>query len=975
MRRFFTLSIITLFAITPSLAQTNFYAVNSGSWNNPLTWADTPTGTPGSGGTGMEVPGSGDVVYTNGNQVSVGSVLVAETVTCSVLFVSNSTNNSITSNSLLGTSELIIENVLVGWNDNLGEVDEPTTTVIQNTPLLEITLTGSGVPALQGWSVDAPIYNLNLDPGASNTMTFFSPIAIGGGTMELISGTFTSNFAIQDASSPGTSVIQINSGTVMNANAPITGDGTTSSKFNAIDISGTVNANTYINLDEFNLNASGQLNVGFNGVNQERGWWFTNSGSAIDAAPTNINIDLASTVNFNASANQNIPAISYGNLILNANSAASKTVNGSGAFIVNGDFTVNSSNVTFNSTAANTTNLDFKGDIINFGDWGTFVNENIRLNGTTAQDISGGDPINIQNINLLIANPAGVTVSNNLDLDQDLIINSGSLTLDANLNIAGDFTNNGGFNQNTGIVTFDGSTLQTLSGSATTSFGNVTINNSLDNDGTVNISGILTLGTNTVFDADGGNNQGNLTLLSTATGTARVATLPAGALIGGDVTVQRYLAVETAGIPIFRYISSPVDGARVNNWSDDNSLANTDTYIYDETVAGESFLGWTSVAPGSSLTPGQGFASLADASVPITLDLTGELTQGTVVVDLDYTDSGSDEDVGWNLVGNPYASAIDWDLITKTASVDPGVAVSDNGATGSVEYHFWDGSVGTLTNGRIASGQSFWVLANAAGQSITIEESSKITTNTVFYRKTDVVPDVLSITLVDDKGIDDATFIRLRENATAEFDQAIDIPKRVNGIFNIASYSDDGSILAINAYDQLPNGKTITLDLFNINPGDYTLTIDNTFEPSTVFILVDNFLGEEIEINVKEDELFTYQFEVTGDSESYGDKRFEIRVGRSVITDIPEDVFAGIRLFPNPIGENDRLTIDLSAYSKSSKKFEVKLIDRKGALLTQQGINANERIIQIDMSPFTSGVYILQLIDERQTHHFKVIKN
>ena len=973
MRKFFTFFIPSILFTTCIMAQSNFFAITSGPWSSASTWSNTRGGSAGS-----TVPGSGDFVFTEGFQITVGDFFsTGETVTCANLAISFNTANSILSGSIFGSSEVVIENVLVAYDHTQPSPvpTVPNTAVIQNSPTLEITLTGTSFQAIQFWSVDAPFYNLNLNPGAG-IMTFGSPIAIGGGTLNLLSGTFVSNFGIQDASLVPTSVLNVSSGAIMTVNSPITGDGSTSSKFNQITVDGTVNANTYINFDNFSLNASGQLNVGFSGVNQERGWWFTNSGSAVDAAPTTINIDLASTVNFNASANQNIPAISYGNLILNANSAASKTVNGSGAFIVNGDFTVNSSNVTFNSTAANTTNLDFKGDIINFGDWGTFVNENIRLNGTTAQDISGGDPINIQNINLLIANPAGVTVSNNLDLDQNLTINSGTLTLDANLNVAGDFTNNGGFLQNTGTVTFDGSTLQTLSGTATTNFGNVTINNSLDNDGTVNISGIMTLGANVILDANGGNNQGSLTLLSTASGTARVAALPTGAFIGGDVTVQRYLEVENAGVPIFRYISSPVEGARVNNWSDDNSLANTDTYFYDETVAGESFQGWTSVNPGTALTPGQGFASLADASIPITLDLTGELTQGTVVVDLDYTDGVNDEDVGWNLVGNPYASAIDWDLITRTASVDPGVAVSDNGATGGIQYHFWDGSVGTLTNGRIASGQSFWVLANAAGQSITINESSKTTTSTVFYRESDVVPDVLSITLTDELGVNDATFIRLRQEATADFDQSIDIAKRINGIFNLASYSDDGSLLAINAYDQLPNGKAINLDLFNINPGNYTFAIDNSFEESTVFTLLDNYLGEQAEITLSDGEAFEYTFDVNDDSKSYGAERFEILVGRRVITDLPNDLFEGIKLFPNPIGDDDFLNVDISGYSKSSiKELELQLIDRKGAILSQQYIPAGERIVQLNMSQFTPGVYILQLIDERQTHHFKVIKN
>ncbi len=964
--------ICSLVAVGQTFGQNLFYAAANGPWTNPLTWANAPVisgGVPGTGGdaSGTDIPGTGDFVFTEGFIISVGNLAFPAAETCSGLFVAFNTANSINSASFTGASSINVETVMVGYDPATQLPAAPTASVLQQNPNLQITLSGTGI-VLNSWSTAAPFYSLTVNPGAGQTAQFFSNMAMGGGTFNIQSGTFNSNFQIHDLSPSSTSEFDVSTGATLNVNSPITGDGTTTSTFKEMTIDGTVNlsAANYINTEIFNVGSSGVLNVVFNGANQTEGWWHTTT------APTTVSLNATSTVNFSANANQALPAITYGNLTLSATGGThNRTVEGTGNFIVNGLFTVSSSSVVFNSNAGASSNLDFRGDIDNFGGWGTFVNDNLRLNGTSLQTISGGDPINIQNLDVIVNNAAGVTVTNNLDLDQDLTITNGTLTIDgAELSIAGSFTNNGGFSQTSGGTTFDGSGLQEVMGSATTNFLDVTaLNSDLEFESAVTIAGILTLGANVSIDADGSDGFGGLTLLSTASNTARVATLPATSSIGGDVTVQRFLT--SAPGTIFRYVSSAVSNGTASSWTATTGV-NGNPWLYDETVAGASYLGWGQT--GGSLSVGRGYA--VEATGGITLSQTGPLNQGAVSQSLTYTNGGGDDDVGWNLVGNPYASTIDLDNVSMGG--DPNAVLSDN-TSGSIQYHYYNTSTGMgtgpISGGLIASGQSFWALATAGGQSVGFNEGSKTINNGTFRRESENTQDVLTISL-NQGDVTDVALIGVREGASSEFDESFDTYKRNNAIFNVASFTDDEVRTAINVFNQLENGRVIKLDLYNIDPGAYSFTIDQTFDESLQFVLVDNFLEEEIPIEPSESGMFTYNFEVTSDQLTFGAGRFSIQVGESVITSVEED-FDNLILYPNPVNPGDLLKLKVTnLFDQDINSVDISIISQKGSLLTNEtlstGING---VVEINMDEYSSGVYILRVVGNSTTHHYKVIKN
>jgi hypothetical protein len=91
--------------------------------------------------------------------------------------------------------------------------------------------------------------------------------------------------------------------------------------------------------------------------------------------------------------------------------------------------------------------------------------------------------------------------------------------------------------------------------------------------------------------------------------------------------------------------------------------------------------------------------------------MTGALRQGDFTQNLSYT-SGTK---GWNLISNPYASNVDWTLVTRT---------NVNDAIYTYKYSLNGGNYGTYINNSAANGGSqyieaycsFFVRTNAVNQ-------------------------------------------------------------------------------------------------------------------------------------------------------------------------------------------------------------------------------------------------------------------
>jgi len=451
-----------------------------------------------------------------------------------------------------------------------------------------------------------------------------------------------------------------------------------------------------------------------------------------------------------------------------------------------------------------------------------------------------------------------------------------------------------------------------------------------------------------------------VTLQSNPNGSAQIGQMTTGS-ITGTVSVQRYIT-GGAGYRGYRLLSSPVSTSATSGVVSINYIKNScyvtgttgaaggfdvgfvnnpTLYLFRENLAGTNgsftsgnFRGVNDLTtapaygidvdgPGYSIYDGNGYlfffrgdrskATLANEGtsyVPTntTLTATGALNQGQITVKNWYTGSANLLETnispslsvkGFNLVGNPYASSIDWDtysttLPNTTGIYAPGVAsflyiLMPNG-----NYNIYQAnpngnhqSTGGIANSNvIPSGQGFFVQATGANPSLTFNESAKI--------KSEAFPGVggnlflgpppqaavsqyLHLLLTQDSVKEDGTLISFKSNAVAQYVPGEDAPyKAGSGPASLNSISADNVALAINTMP-LPKQVPVIIPL-NVNAnkdGTYQLNMSTIKEIPAIYEvwLMDAYTKDSLDFR----QTPTYSFDIVRSiAASHGAGRFSI---------------------------------------------------------------------------------------------------
>ncbi len=380
------------------------------------------------------------------------------------------------------------------------------------------------------------------------------------------------------------------------------------------------------------------------------------------------------------------------------------------------------------------------------------------------------------------------------------------------------------------------------------------------------------------------NSNSNLVLVSSSHYDANVEKIETGSHLNGDVTFQRYWSRPTNYYGFF-LLGTPMTGQTIGDWADDFWIQGIDGHyptawqnvmLYDESTAAWVGMGNSSdaVLPGTGLSTFLFPRDFSDAFVRF--QNTGPITQGAFQFDLTYS-SGS-PDPGWNMVANPYPSAIDWSKVRwDVASQD---SINNVGSAlyiwdqENFGYRVWTQVDPPGVSSLIATGQGFFIHTNNDnGQPIRliVTENIKANEKPTFYR-TASPENVFEVTLTDKDGHMDKTTIAQRDDATSGFDPFLDAYKRNGDYVNISSIIDENEKLAVNALPVSPQ-LLIPLNIEVIGPGDYTLMLTGlgSFSGHQKFYLQDHYLNKTVAMK----EGVTYPFAVTDDPETSG-KRFII---------------------------------------------------------------------------------------------------
>ena len=426
---------------------------------------------------------------------------------------------------------------------------------------------------------------------------------------------------------------------------------------------------------------------------------------------------------------------------------------------------------------------------------------------------------------------------------KDLSIqSSSSVTVSNNtLEIAGTITNNGAFTATAGTIEMKGATAQTIPANAfaTNTIKNLTINNSagVTLQGALNVTGIVKAATGDLTSG------GNLTLVSSSsTQTALIDGSGTGQVLG-SVTMQRYLPSAFG----YKYFSSPFQAATVSDFSAYVNLSATfpPFYKYDEDNHRDSLgvnvyqSGWVKYLSGT-LAPMTGYsANFGAETAAKTVSISGTVSNGSMSVPL--SNHNRKYTKGFNLVGNPYPSPIDWKAVsgwTKT-NIDDAIYFFNAGNTNQytgVYSSYVNGvsSDGGVTNSLIASMQGFFVHVSDPVSpdpypvTGTLGFTNSIRTNDLNLLFKDAIFDnriILRFTanFETKNAIEDAAVIYLDEISTPRFDKDLDALKITNTdllIPNLYTLSSDLQQLSINGLPALADSVTkISLGVLTLSDG------------------------------------------------------------------------------------------------------------------------------------------------------------
>ncbi|HET6992054.1 MAG TPA: hypothetical protein VFJ43_12050, partial [Bacteroidia bacterium] len=507
---------------------------------------------------------------------------------------------------------------------------------------------------------------------------------------------------------------------------------------------------------------------------------------------------------------------------------------------------------------ANNLNVDVGGNWSNTGGTYTAGTNTTTFSGTGAQTISR--TASAENFNHLVFSNAGIKTLASAINCNNISINSGA-TLDAGttgflISATGNWTNNGTFSPGTsGTVMCNGTVAQTIGGSALTTFRNLTIQNTAGASITRNEKLLGTLLLNSgIFTTTGY----DFTLISNSSGTARIGQITGGDIVG-NIIMQRYIF---SGPTQWRQLCGPVTSTTLQDWNDDlvtsgfpgSDYPNMTFYsvaTYNETVPGVKEYGYsppTNVT--NPLTPKKGyFVYVGPLPVPVAVKGPPVKMNQSFVVTRTVSSGGPTQD-GWNMLGNPYPSTIDWDAAGWTRTGTDNVLSIWNPA--NAQYAQYVGGIGVNGGTKyIASSQAFWVHAIAANPAISITEAVKSSVDASFLHSAQQqqANNLLSLTLTGSMGADQS-IVRFDPSATDTFDVNFDALKFASmdtTMPYLSSVMDSATDLAISTLPPLNSSITVPLHVVVGSSGNYTIRRDSISElPHSMCVILEDLMNGAI---------------------------------------------------------------------------------------------------------------------------------
>lgn len=348
-------------------------------------------------------------------------------------------------------------------------------------------------------------------------------------------------------------------------------------------------------------------------------------------------------------------------------------------------------------------------------------------------------------------------------------------------------------------------------------------------------------------------------------------------------TVEQYITSER-----WHLVSSPISDAIINTYYD--------IYLKEYSEPTDT---WTYLVNPVTMPMNvpQGYSAWAsDIYTGTTIGLFG----GTLNVEdvdinyLPYTPAAAM--TGFNLIGNPYPCAIDWNQNWPTNNISGWAVIYDNGT-----YRGWNPyltgsnrSYNGKLDGIIPATNGFWVRATNNAASLTIPASERVHSNQPFYKEAEESTAGSVRLLARANNWTDEAAIIFHDNGTTGFDGLYDLEKLYNVEESPQIYSiSDEKNYAVNVLGKLSDNMVIPIGFEMIVTGDYSIEAGEIQNIGSEYdVLLEDILSGEM-IDLRRQPAYNFYF-----SPNENGHRFNLHFSKSAInvSDVSEDL---IKIYAN----------------------------------------------------------------------------
>jgi hypothetical protein len=464
-------------------------------------------------------------------------------------------------------------------------------------------------------------------------------------------------------------------------------------------------------------------------------------------------------------------------------------------------------------------------------------------------------------------------------------------------------------------------------------------------------------------------NNGDLKLRSDASNISSLISNSSGVT---TAIIELYLTGGEAGSKNYKwhYISTPISSLPVSTFT---TVTPDIVRYYDSRVSTDLVQGWVAqdgwiYASGSGggptftfLTPGLGY-DFYDSNNN-TFTFSGQLNTADVPMTLDYNGGANN---GFNLLGNPFSSGLDWNYIIShrfPSSTSKSLYFTRDNALCS--YIAGVGSPSDV-NGYIPPMQGFFTKTYATSKTIYLADSARTHSLHARFKGTEIIP-LIRLSLSDDS-LSDETVVRFDEKALPVLDNDFDAVKIFYSNDNTAIYSEVSGIkYVINGQPYPETWVEIPLGINVKFPGNHAI---NTTQlqgiDSYKAELIDNSTG--FIANLKTTPVLTFSAPVGSISDRFILKISNISTGTEIPT-ASKDIF-------NIFNGFGFINIQTLSDDWDGKQGSVRILDFSGkTIIDLHNIGFSKNSVTRVTAPSATGLYIVELRSGVNRYVGKVVIN